>query len=124
MSSWLPFLADVLIASTQESSSESFSGKHGQHRHQHHHERTRQYPLCNSPEGYGPISKARQFDFTPCFEAAAVLPAPLVVLLVAGIIDVARVGRKGPRRKRAGWSKARLWMKMVSLIAVNSPDTT
>ena len=119
MSSWLPFLADVLIASSHEEtiSGQTFPNKYGdsQSVHHHHHQKSgHRKPLCYSPEGYGPISTIRQFDFTPCFESAAVLPLPLVILLVAGIWDVVRVGRKGPRRKRTGWSKARLWMKMVS----------
>lgn len=80
-----------------------------------HQPRTHSQPLCYSSEGYTPISRLRVFDFSPCFEALAVVPVPLLGLLVCGGIDLARMKRKGPRREREGWSKRRMWIKTVSV---------
>jgi hypothetical protein len=109
MSSWLPQIADILVASAQGGDSDPIGQLSKSRR-----------PFCHSPEGYSPFSKLRQFDFTPCFEHLVVLPIPLVLLLVAGIIDVSRIGKKGPRRRRGGWSKARLVMKMVCHLSTDS----
>jgi len=103
MSSWIPVLADILVASSNPAQA-PLTGLNIKASH----------PGCYSPEGYGPVSKLRQFDLTPCFEGLVVTPVPLILLIVAGIADVARIGRKGPRRRRTGWSKVRLWLKMVS----------
>jgi len=103
MSSWIPVLADILVASSAPAKL-PLTGLHAKASH----------PGCYSPEGYGPVSKLRQFDLTPCFEGLIVTPVPLIILIAAGLVDVARIGRKGPSRERAGWSKIRLWLKMVS----------
>ena len=36
-------------------------------------------------EGWGPISYAREFDLTPCFEQGVLVPACLLFLLVFGL---------------------------------------
>lgn len=71
-------------------------------------------PFCYSIEGYRPFSSLRVFDFSPCFEAVAVLPVPLVVLLVSGAVDLAYIRRKGPKKQREGGSARRMWAKTVS----------
>ena len=37
---------------------------------------------CRDPEGWGPVSRLRQFDLTPCFEEGVVLSSLLVVFAV------------------------------------------
>jgi hypothetical protein len=78
-------------------------------------------PMCYSSEGYHPISSLRVFDFSPCFEALAILPVPLVGLILCAGIDLANIKRKGPKKKRDGWSAWRMWMKTVCLFRVFSP---
>lgn len=104
MSSWLPLLADILVASSHPES-DLLKGSNANRHLQ---------PFCRSIEGYGPRSTLRKFDFTPCFESAVLLPAPYLILIVAGLVDVARIQRKGPRRTRSVWSLARLWIKMAA----------
>lgn len=93
---------------------------HQSHRSQHHfnytHSKPHYAPLCPSIEGYSPNSILRTFDFSPCFESAVILTAPLVFLLLLGAIDYGRgFSRKGPWKERHGWSKIRLIAKMTLL---------
>lgn len=74
--------------------------------------------MCYSSEGYHPISSLRVFDFSPCFEAVAVLPVPLLGLILCAGFDLAHMKRKGPKKRRDGWSAWRMWMKTVSTVAL------
>ncbi|KAF9518525.1 hypothetical protein BS47DRAFT_1388932 [Hydnum rufescens UP504] len=38
--------------------------------------------FCSSGEGWGPVSPTRDFDFTPCFEQGALIPAGLLSFIV------------------------------------------
>ncbi|KAJ9099303.1 hypothetical protein QFC21_004184 [Naganishia friedmannii] len=72
-------------------------------------------PMCYSSEGYHPFSSLRVFDFSPCFEAVAILPVPLLGLILFAGIDLVYIKRKGPKKHRDGWSAWRMWMKTALL---------
>lgn len=40
---------------------------------------------CSNPEGWGPVSTARPFDLTPCFEEGILLSTLLVLFVIAGV---------------------------------------
>ncbi|KAH9924719.1 metal resistance protein YCF1 [Fomitopsis serialis] len=60
---------------------------------------------CNSPEGWGPVSAARPFDLTPCFEEGILLSTLLVLFVVAGAFRCWALRRWEvlPRCRRSLW---------------------
>ncbi|KAA1470346.1 P-loop containing nucleoside triphosphate hydrolase protein [Dentipellis sp. KUC8613] len=68
---------------------------------------------CRDSEGWGPVSRLRDFDLTPCFEEGIVLPT---ILLVLGFVSVFRVWslRRVPPFKRQG--KLNVWLLRLKIV--------
>ncbi|KZT65750.1 multidrug resistance-associated ABC transporter [Daedalea quercina L-15889] len=60
---------------------------------------------CSNPEGWGPISTARPFDFTPCFEEGILLSTLLVFFAIAATFRCWALRRWEvlPRSRRSVW---------------------
>jgi ATP-binding cassette, subfamily C (CFTR/MRP), member 1 len=41
--------------------------------------------ICYHNEGWGPVSRLRPFDFTPCFEEAVLFSVPFAFFIVIGL---------------------------------------
>lgn len=96
-------------ASTAPSTSSSVSRSH-------HSESALPKPsftLCYDREGWGPYSKIRETDLTPCFESG-VLVVPALLLVIVGSLVVGLLARKD-KRVRGKQSERLLGWKLVSL---------
>lgn len=60
---------------------------------------------CGNPEGWGPVSTARPFDLTPCFEEGILLSTVLVLFVIAAAFRCwALRGRESrPRCRKSVW---------------------
>lgn len=67
---------------------------------------------CRDPESWGPVSRLRQFDLTPCFEEGLILSSLLVVFVVLATFRVyaLRNFEVHPRGRKSRWV---LWSKLV-----------
>lgn len=43
--------------------------------------------ICNNSEGWGPISRLRPFDLTPCFEDGVLNPSLLIALVITASVS-------------------------------------
>ncbi|TFK51703.1 multidrug resistance-associated ABC transporter [Heliocybe sulcata] len=69
---------------------------------------------CYNPEGWGPLSPRRQFDFTPCFEEG-ILASTVLVLLLLGSLWRCWILRAAQRLSRTRPSRWLLWAKLALL---------
>lgn len=65
-------------------------------------------------EGYGPYSRWREMDLTPCFESL-MASVPCGLILMFGALSIAYLSKHGEKRIRGGWSAKILHFKLVSL---------
>ena len=70
--------------------------------------------LCHHSEGWGPVSKQRPFDLTPCFEDGALVGGSLAFLFLGAILRTYQLRSKEIRHNNV---KTRRWlaMKLVNL---------
>ncbi|KIP05505.1 hypothetical protein PHLGIDRAFT_128871 [Phlebiopsis gigantea 11061_1 CR5-6] len=73
-------------------------------------------PSCNDPEGWGPVSRLRQFDLTPCFEEGVLLSSVLVLFSVLAVFRCVAL-RSFKSYSRCKRSRVILWVKL-SLLAL------
>lgn len=66
-------------------------------------------------EGWGPVSRIRPFDLTPCFEESAVL-SPLFIVFVACAVVASAVRRGEELHKR---SRKSVWVLRAKLVSLN-----
>ncbi|KAI0065635.1 metal resistance protein YCF1 [Artomyces pyxidatus] len=77
--------------------------------------------LCRDPEGWGPVSWLRSFDFTLCFEEGAILPVPLLILLLS-VLSRIWLWRAYPSLQRSG--KAGVWVLRSKLVLLALASAT
>ncbi|THH19236.1 hypothetical protein EW146_g1884 [Bondarzewia mesenterica] len=70
---------------------------------------------CRDAEGWGPLSRLRQFDLTPCFEEGIILPIPLIVLLVTALFRIWSLRSVETYQRAQGVNKWLLNLKLVLL---------
>lgn len=73
---------------------------------------------CRDPaEDWGPVSRLREFDLTPCFEEGVVLSSALVIFVVLAVFRcyALRSFESYPRCRKSRWV---LWAKEVRRFAV------
>ncbi|KAG8892492.1 hypothetical protein FRB99_002688, partial [Tulasnella sp. 403] len=63
--------------------------------------------LCPNYEGWGPVSKERPFDFTPCFEDGVLVGGPLAIILLGSVIRTFQLRSAQIQPKNA---KTRHWL--------------
>ncbi|KAI0313275.1 P-loop containing nucleoside triphosphate hydrolase protein [Amylostereum chailletii] len=73
---------------------------------------------CLSPEGWGPTSPGRTFDFTLCFEEGILIPAVLVLLVLCSLVRVAQL-RALPVKEHVQTANVRLLTVKKILLALN-----
>ena len=73
--------------------------------------------LCDNVEGWGPVSRQRELDFTPCFQEAAFWVAPAFLLALFAAIQLAILSRK-EQRPLTHTSKRLLWAKHGGVAAL------
>lgn len=73
---------------------------------------------CRSSEGWGPLSRLRYFDLTPCFEEGIILPVLLVALLLGSLFRIwsLHVAKTLPRTQNV--NRWLLRIKVVSVLCV------
>ena len=68
---------------------------------------------CRDPtESWGPVSRLRQFDLTPCFEEGIILSSILAVFAVLAVFRIF-VLRSFKSHSRCKKSRVILWAKLV-----------
>lgn len=72
--------------------------------------------LCSDPEGWGPFSRIRTPDFTPCFEDSVVMMVPAVFLMVFGIVRLWQLSKRNslPLDMTSNW----LYFAKMSVLAL------
>lgn len=70
---------------------------------------------CRDPEGWGPISRIRSFDTTPCFEEGVILPSILAGFTCFALLQIGILYTK-PTRARSQKSCIILWAKLVRIV--------
>src|SRR6266478_6239758 len=73
--------------------------------------------LCRHPEGWGPVSRLRPFDLTPCFEDAVLLSVPLGLLVALGLLRSWHLSRLSALRRTQKVNTWLLWAKLVRVFA-------
>jgi hypothetical protein len=68
--------------------------------------------LCHHPEGWGPISRLRPFDLTPCFEDA-VFSVPLGLLIAFSLLRSWQLSRLNALHRTQKINTWLLWVKLV-----------
>lgn len=68
--------------------------------------------LCHHPEGWGPISRLRPFDLTPCFEDA-VFSVPLGLLIALSLLRSWQLSRLNALHRTQKINTWLLWVKLV-----------
>jgi hypothetical protein len=69
--------------------------------------------MCHHPEGWGPISRLRPFDLTPCFEDAVLFSVPSAVLVVLGLLRMLHLSRQPALQRAQKINTWLLWAKLV-----------
>lgn len=69
--------------------------------------------LCRHPEGWGPVSRLRPFDLTPCFEDAVLFSVPLVLLTALSLLRSWHLSRLSALRRTQRINTWLLWAKLV-----------
>ena len=77
--------------------------------------------LCRHPEGWGPISHLRPFDFTPCFEDAVLFSIPLGLLIALSLLRSWHLSRLSALRRTQRINTWILWAKLVRRLACSFP---
>jgi ATP-binding cassette subfamily C (CFTR/MRP) protein 1 len=68
---------------------------------------------CHHSEGWGPISRLRPFDLTPCFEEAVLFSVPLGSLIVLSLIRVYQLRKLDALQRTQKINAWLLWGKLV-----------
>ena len=91
--------------------------------HHHLHRVAAMLPgdLCRHPEGWGPISHLRPFDFTPCFEDAVLFSIPLGLLIALSLLRSWHLSRLSALRRTQRINTWILWAKLVRRLACSFP---
>jgi hypothetical protein len=57
--------------------------------------------ICSKDEGWGPQSRLRQFDFTPCFEDTILFAVPETIFVISALATLKKLSerREIPYRK-------------------------
>lgn len=63
--------------------------------------------FCLNPEGWGPVSKHRAFDLTPCFEDAGLVGGSLAIIFLSSIYYTHQLRRHEIQPKNV---KTRKWL--------------
>ncbi|KAH9989856.1 metal resistance protein YCF1 [Russula vinacea] len=71
--------------------------------------------LCHHPEGWGPVSRIRPFDFTPCFEDAVLFSVPLGLLIAVSLFRLWHLSRLSALHRTQRINTWLLWAKLVLL---------
>ena len=69
--------------------------------------------ICHDPEGWGPISRLRPFDLTPCFEDAVLFSVPLASLTILGLFRAWNLCRISALKRTQKINVWLLWCKLV-----------
>ena len=69
--------------------------------------------LCHHPEGWGPVSRIRPFDFTPCFEDAVLFSVPLGLLIAVSLFRLWHLSRLSALHRTQRINTWLLWAKLV-----------
>ena len=69
--------------------------------------------LCRHPEGWGPVSRLRPFDLTPCFEDAVLFSVPLGLLIAVGLLRSWHLSKLSALRRTQRINTWLLWAKLV-----------
>ncbi|KAF8636372.1 hypothetical protein AX17_003557 [Amanita inopinata Kibby_2008] len=78
---------------------------------------------CHNLEGWGPVSRIRDFDVTPCFEEGVILSSILAAFLCSAVFNLLILSRKHPRL-RSQKSSILLWIKLTLLLAAFAVSVT
>jgi hypothetical protein len=73
--------------------------------------------LCRHPEGWGPVSRLRPFDLTPCFEDAVLFSVPLGLLIALSLLRSWHLSRLSALRRTQKINTWLLWAKLVRVSA-------
>ena len=68
---------------------------------------------CRHSEGWGPVSRLRPFDLTPCFEEGILFSVPLGSLIVLGLIRVYQLYQLVALQRAQKRNVWLLWAKLV-----------
>ena len=68
---------------------------------------------CHHGEGWGPVSRLRPFDLTPCFEEGILFSVPLGSLIVLTLVRVYQLYRLVALRRTQKINVWLLWGKLV-----------
>ncbi|KAI0305966.1 metal resistance protein YCF1 [Multifurca ochricompacta] len=74
--------------------------------------------ICNHNEGWGPVSRLRPFDLTPCFQEGVLFSTPLTFFLLLGLFrswNLCRISSLQRSQKLNTWI---LWAKLVILASI------
>jgi ATP-binding cassette, subfamily C (CFTR/MRP), member 1 len=69
--------------------------------------------LCHHHEGWGPVSRLRPFDLTPCFEEAVLFSFPLAFLIVLGLFRAWYLFKRCALQRTQKINMWFLWIKLV-----------
>jgi ATP-binding cassette subfamily C (CFTR/MRP) protein 1 len=69
--------------------------------------------LCHHPEGWGPVSRLRSFDLTPCFEDAVLFSVPLGLLIAVSLLRLWHLSRLSALHRTQRINTWLLWAKLV-----------
>jgi ATP-binding cassette subfamily C (CFTR/MRP) protein 1 len=75
--------------------------------------------LCRNSEGWGPVSRLRPFDLTPCFEDAVLLSIPLGLLIVFSLLRSWQLSRLSALRRAQRINTWLLWAKLVRRVSAS-----
>jgi ATP-binding cassette, subfamily C (CFTR/MRP), member 1 len=79
--------------------------------------------VCYHPEGWGPVSRLRTFDLTPCFEEAILFSVPLASLIVLSLLRSWHLSRLGALKRTHRINTWLLWAKLVCIFLRFVRDT-
>lgn len=68
---------------------------------------------CHHSEGWGPVSRLRPFDLTPCFEEGVLFSVPLGSLIVLSLFRVYQLGQLVALQRTQKTNVRLLWGKLV-----------
>jgi hypothetical protein len=77
--------------------------------------------LCHHPEGWGPVSRIRPFDFTPCFEDAVLFSVPLGLLITLSLFRLWHLSRLSALHRTQRINTWLLWAKLVRVCVSACP---
>ena len=69
--------------------------------------------VCHHPEGWGPVSRLRPFDLTPCFEEAVLFSVPLGSLILLSLLRSWNLSRLSALQRTHRINTWLLWAKLV-----------